>query len=88
MGCILLGTCSKRQDECVSGCTDVAGYGAQSVPARLNALTHEDEWEARTMMPGIATIAVLRDATPALLTISALSVDVSAPAVWLSTCAL
>ena len=48
----LLGTCSKPKDECVSGCADVVGYGAQSVPARMNALTNEDEWEARTMMPG------------------------------------
>ncbi len=45
-------TCSKPKDECMSGCADVVGYGAQSVPARMNALAGEDEWEARTMMPG------------------------------------
>ena len=36
-----------------SVCADLATLGAKSVPARLNLITSDDEeWEARTMMPG------------------------------------
>lgn len=34
-------------------CADLPACGAQSVPARLNRLTNEDDaWEPRTLMPG------------------------------------
>ncbi|KAL0052814.1 hypothetical protein WJX82_008196 [Trebouxia sp. C0006] len=46
-----------KQGHSMEAVADVVGYGAQSVPARMNALTNEDEWEARTMMPdsGVST---------------------------------
>ena len=45
--------CRSMLQRSFSVCADLATLGAKSVPARLNLITSDDEeWEARTMMPG------------------------------------
>ena len=60
---------------------DLATLGAKSVPARLNLITSDDEeWEARTMMPG--DMSIIRLATYVSLS-QTCCLHCSIPAAWL-----